>query len=117
MRKLLVLVLIMSSLVFTACSSDSDAATAMWEDGTYTGAAKGYAGEIEVEVKVTGGEIVEVNILNHNDTPGISDGAFKDTPGAIIEAQSADIDALTGATASSQGIVDAAKAALEQAKK
>lgn len=76
-------------------------------DGTYTGTGKGFKSEVTVEVTVSGGKITEVVVLDHDDTPAFWDRAEGDTIDRIIEAQSLEIDAVSGATASSVGIIEA----------
>ncbi|MCK8824515.1 FMN-binding protein [Fuchsiella alkaliacetigena] len=85
-------------------------------DGTYVGVGSGYGGDVEVELQVSEGEIVSVEILEHDETAGISDAAFDEVPAAIVEAQSADVDAASGATKTSEAIIEAAEDALSQAK-
>ncbi len=82
------------------------------EDGTYTGTADGFAGEIELEVTVSGGEITEIVIISHEDTPDFWDQAEGETIDRIIEAQDVEVDAVSGATASSEGIMEAVADAL-----
>lgn len=75
-------------------------------DGTYEGVGAGFNDDIVVEVVVEGGEIIEIEILEHDDTPEyFEDG--KQTVDDIIEAQSMEVDMETGATASSEGIAEA----------
>ncbi|MDN6162039.1 MAG: FMN-binding protein [Staphylococcus equorum] len=61
-------------------------------DNTYTGSADGNHGKIEVSVNVSNNEITDVEILNHKETAGISDSAFKKTIDKIIEQQSVKVD-------------------------
>ncbi|MCA1753469.1 MAG: RnfABCDGE type electron transport complex subunit D [Spirochaeta sp.] len=82
------------------------------EDGTYTGVAQGYGGDIELELTFAGGELTAIDVLDHSETAGISDPAFEDVVPAIIEAQSPDVDAVSGATMTSDGIMSAVRAAL-----
>lgn len=81
-------------------------------DGSYTGTGEGAFGPIEVEVTVEGGEITQVIILDHNETNGISDPAIEEIPAAITENNSTAIDIVSGATASSEGIIAAVNNAL-----
>lgn len=81
-------------------------------DGSYTGAAGGINGPIEVEVSVENGEIIEVVILDHSETEGISDPAIEDIPTAISESNSTDVDVVSGATVSSEAIMAAVNNAL-----
>jgi RnfABCDGE-type electron transport complex D subunit len=88
------------------------AAGAEWLDGTYTGTGQGFEGPITVEVTVSGGKIAAVNVKSHSDTPGISDGAVNTIPGRIVEANSPQVDAVSGATYTSKGIMEAVENAL-----
>lgn len=88
-----------------------------YKDGSYTGKAQGKEGEIEVSVKVTDGKIANVEVVKHEDTEAMMLGVIDNIIPEIIEKQSADdIDAVTGATLSSTGVLNAAKQALAQAK-
>ncbi len=82
------------------------------DDGTYTGVGTGFADDIEVEVTVSGGEITDIEIISHDDTPDYFDQAAAEMPGRIIEAQSHDVEMVSGATASAEGIVEAVADAL-----
>ena len=92
----------------TKVSEDED--SAKYKDGTYQGEAEGFGGPVAVEVKIEKGKIA-----------GIEDGAYlsmaKDIIPEIIEAQSADVDTISGATFSSTGIKNASQEALEKAVK
>lgn len=81
-------------------------------DGTYTGSANGMGGALEVSVTVEGGRIAAVDVLSHQETPGISDPALEKIPAAIVEAQSTEVDGVTGATLTSNAIKGAVDAAL-----
>ncbi|MGN9164647.1 flavocytochrome c [Tissierellaceae bacterium HCP3S3_D8] len=82
--------------------------------GTYTGEAKGITDPMTVEVKVDENNILSVEILEHNETPGISDVAIERIPEEIVKYQSLSIDAVSGATVSSTAILEAVKNALEK---
>jgi uncharacterized protein with FMN-binding domain len=82
-------------------------------DGTYTGKARGFKSDITVQVVVSGGKITQIEIVSHDDTPGISDNAIKGMIPKIIEAQSLEVDMVSGATLTSQGIVNAVFEALK----
>ncbi|WP_027338564.1 FMN-binding protein [Halonatronum saccharophilum] len=79
----------------------------------YTGLGEGHAGDIKVEVAVIDGEITEINILDHSETPGISDDAFKGVVESVLEDQSVDVDMVSGATNTSKGLIEAIKDALK----
>ena len=84
-------------------------------DGVYVGQGKGFGGNIEVTVTIEGGKITAVEPGAHQETAGISDGAFEQLPQAIIDAQSAEVDSVSGCTFSSDGIKTAVQDALNQA--
>ena len=68
-------------------------------------------------VKVTLGEteITSVEVLAHEETPGVSDAALEEIPAAIVTQQSIEVDTISGATITSQAIIDAVKQAIEEA--
>lgn len=84
-------------------------------DGVYVGQGKGFGGNIEVTVTIEGGKITAVEPGAHQETAGISDGAFEQLPQAIIDAQSVEVDSVSGCTFSSDGIKAAVQDALNQA--
>ena len=106
MKKFLSLLLCMG-LLLCAVPAMADAA-----DGVYTAAGTGMGGDVNVTVTVEGGKIVSVEVGTHNETPGISDPAIEKIPAAIVEAQSADVAAVSGATVTSEAIKAAVAAAL-----
>lgn len=81
-------------------------------DGVYVGTGKGMHSNIEVSVTVTDGKIADVTVNNHGETAGVSDPAIEQIPAAIVAANSADVDAVAGATLTSNGIMEAVKNAL-----
>lgn len=87
-------------------------AAAEYTPGTYEGTAAGFGGDITAKVTVTENEIVSIDFAEHKETVGVSDPAFAKLPDAIIEAQSVGVDTVSGCTFSSQGILNAVKAAL-----
>lgn len=87
-----------------------------YKDGTYEGTGKGNNGDITVEVTVEGGNIVSVTLKEHGETPGIYEAAEKGVTEAIITSQTTEVDAVSGATNTSNGIMEAAGAALAEAK-
>ena len=85
--------------------------------GTYEGSAQGFGGVIRVSVTVNENEITEIEVLS---SPGEDAAYFSQAEtlnAKILQRQSTDLDAVTGATLSSIGLLDAVDAALEQAVK
>ncbi len=87
-----------------------------YKDGVYSGESKGMNEMIKVEVTVKDSVISEVKVLSHSETAGISDPALKDIPERIVQTNSHDVDVVSGATKTSNGIIEAVKIALESAK-
>ena len=74
-------------------------------------------GEVKVKVTMDGDKIAKIDVISHKETAGISDPAFKTIPDAIIKANSTQVDTVTGATKTSQALIDAVNDALSQIKK
>ncbi len=84
-------------------------------DGTYEGSAQGFAGPIVVEVEVSGGKIVRIEVLEQEETATYFVESYPLIPERVIEEQSLEVDTQTGATASAEGILDAVLDALSGA--
>ena len=87
-------------------------AEAIPANGVYEGSANGMGGAVKVAVTVEDGKISDIEVLEHKETAGISDPAIEQIPQAIVEAQSTDVEAVTGATVTSEAIKEAVAAAL-----
>ena len=86
--------------------------------GTFTGVGDGKngAGSIEVEIDVNEeGAVTDVRVTKNGDDAGISDAAVNNIPALIVELQSANIDATTGATLTQGGIQMAVLDAIRKA--
>lgn len=82
-------------------------------DGKYTGTAKGFGGDLTVEVTVAGGKMTKVEVVENKETPA----KFELTQvviDKIIETQTVQVDAASGATVSSDAIMKAVTNALTQ---
>ena len=88
-----------------------------YKDGTYTGEADGFGGTIQVEVKIEKNKIAEINVVSAEKEDGAYLSMAKDIIPKIIDAQSADVDTVSGATFSSTGIKNASEQAMEKAVK
>ena len=87
-----------------------------YPDGRWEGGAKGFGGMITVLVTVENGTISEIEITSADGEDKAYLSMAEDIIPKIIEAQSADVDTVSGATFSSTGIRDAVSEALEQAE-
>lgn len=80
-------------------------------DGVYKGTGTGYAGDITVSVQIKDKQIVAIDILSTSDDAAFFNRA-KAVIDRIIEGQTLDVDMVSGATFSSNGIISAVKNAL-----
>ncbi|MDX9917238.1 MAG: FMN-binding protein [Gudongella sp.] len=108
------LVLVLLAIALTGCGGDK-AETSGLKDGTYEAAGEGMHA-LKVSVEVKDGKIAAVNVIEHEETDGISDPALAEIPAAIVEKNSTNVDIVSGATLTSNGIIEAVNAALEGAK-
>ena len=96
--------------------SDANSASGAYKDGEYLGKASAYNGNVEVKVTISGGKITAIDIVKTKDDEEYFFDAQKKVIPEILEKQSTDVDAVAGATTSSEGIAHAVQKALEQAK-
>lgn len=88
-----------------------------FKNGTYTAVAHGRNADFDVEVTIKDHKINGVDIKGKNqESQNIGTKAIAALPARIIKAQSADIDAISGATVTSNAIKYAVKNILQQAK-
>lgn len=86
-----------------------------WIDGTYMETAKGKNGKFEVTVVIEDGNIAGISVGDNEETLEKGGVAIAQLPEEIVAAQSYDVDAVTGATVTSDGIKDAVARCLEKA--
>lgn len=86
------------------------------KDNEYLGKSQGLDGEIYVKVSMNKDKIAKVQVLQSNETVDVGDKAIKKIPQEIVDKQSTDVDAVSGATASSKAIINAVKDAIKKAK-
>lgn len=82
---------------------------------TFTGTAEGKNGDVTVEVEYSDGEIKSVKVTDQKETEGIADPALEKIPAEIVDAQTPNVDTVSGATVTSEAIINATKAALKSA--
>lgn len=116
-----ILVWLLTTLLFTNefifNSGDDESAqvdTAEVSDGTFTGSAEGHNDQLTLDVTVENGEISQIDVTEHSETEGISDPAFEQVPEQIIESNSTDVEIVSGATFTSEAIINAVNNALAE---
>ena len=119
LRFLLVLTLVVS---LAACGQGPTPQTqeeeaGLYKPGTYTATETGYNTEVPMEVSVTVSKdkIEKIEVTKHEETDGIGSAVIEKMPEKIIEAQSTEVDAFTGATETSKALIAAVNACLKEA--
>lgn len=96
-------------------SAGAAADAGSWQDGMWTGTAQGYGGDVTVSVTIANKKITAIEVVSASgETPSFFSRAKAIIP-KIIEAQNPDVDVVSGATYSSNGIINAVKNALTKA--
>lgn len=123
MKKLVSLIVILSLLAgLLGCAgtpaptpAPTEPVSSLYQAGDYTASANGYGGEVEVTLTVTGDAITGVKAVGDGETPGVGSIAIDQLPGKIMDAQSAEVDGVSGATYTSDAVKAAAAECIEQA--
>ena len=85
--------------------------------GTYSGEAEGFGGTVTVTITVSDSKIEKVDVAGDKETESIGGAALGTLAEKIMEKQSAEIDAVAGASVTSAAVKEAAAAAIEAAVK
>ena len=116
MKKLFCLILTVAMLLTAAAAySEAQPEQTLFTPGVYTAEAQGIFVPVKVTVQVSGSEIETVLIDATGETPELGGVAAEKMAMAIMNAQTPNVDAVSGATVTSKAIIAAATAALEQA--
>lgn len=108
----------------TACSSGKPAETTaaaaetaqQYVAGTYSASEEGFAGKVTVTITTSESEITDVKVEGPNETPDKGGAAMEQLQGELLKAQSAEVDAVSGSTVTSDAVKKAMAAAIEKAK-
>ena len=100
------------SLALPACALGEAGYTA----GTYSAEAQGIESAVKVTVTVSDSAITDLTIDVSGETAGLGTEVGEPLKAAILEAQSADVDVVAGATKTSEALIAAVKDALSQVK-
>ncbi|MGI6688401.1 MAG: FAD-dependent oxidoreductase [Christensenellales bacterium] len=110
--KMLTAALLTVVLLAAACSGLAQ----VYQPGVYTGEAQGFGGAVAVAIEVSEEAILSAKVTADGETPEIGGTAAETLAAAILEAQSADVDAVSGATVTSNAVKEAAQKAIAAAK-
>lgn len=107
------------AIVLTACGKTETnyniSVSGSWKDGTYTETAKGKKGNFDVTVIISDGKISDIQIGDNKETPDLGGKAIDALPAEMIKGQTYEVDVISGATVTSNGMKDAVAKCLEQA--
>jgi uncharacterized protein with FMN-binding domain len=90
--------------------------SAMYKDGTYTGSGSGHRGTTKLSIVISEGKITSITTISTGDDSKYYTKAFSTVVSRIISAQSSSVQAVSGATDLSRGIMAAVANALSQAE-
>lgn len=111
-QRILCAVLSAAMLASNLCMIPVSAVGAVYKDGIYEGTGVGFNGNITVSVTVADGVISAIDVKDQNETPAYWAAAQEIIPAIIAANQTEGVDAVTGATYSSEGIKKAVDNAL-----
>ncbi len=86
------------------------------KSGTYNVKAKGHGtSSMPMKVRVAENKITNIEIDGSHEIKGVADQVFKQLPTEIIEGQTLNVDAVSGATISSYGVIEGVSEAIKKA--
>lgn len=106
--------------LLAGCASDDApsyniAPASEWKDGSYTVTADGYAKAFPVTVTIKDGHISAIDADSNDETPQYGGAAIEELIPAMTDAQTYDVDSISGATITSDALRDAVARCLEKA--
>ena len=114
LRNTVIILLLSIALVF-GIKAATKKEVLSYEPGTYYGVATGNSDGLWVKVELTEDAIQSVEVLEHHETTGICEPAIEQIPVKIVMANSPYVDAVSGATKTSEGIKNAVVSCMYQA--
>ena len=86
-----------------------------FEPGEYTAYGRGHNGDLPVTVVFSQDRILEISVDSSKESDGIANPAFERIPQMILDGQTLNIDVISGATVSSQAVIDGVANAVDLA--
>ena len=84
------------------------------KSGKFEGVGNGKHGEIKVAVTITDAKITNIEVVQQDENKGLSDPVYNELKETIIAQNSADVDVVSGASATSEGYLEAVKDAIKK---
>ena len=116
--KILISLVLACMMLLSACGGSAPAATteaAAPAAASYTGTAQGMGGEVNVTLTIENGVITDCVATGDKETDGIGSVVIAQFPAQVVEGNTINLDAVSGATITSNAFIEAAKAALTAA--
>ena len=119
-NKILIALVLACVMLLSACGGSAPAATTAPATTapaavSATGTAKGMGGDVSVTLTIEDGVIIDCTAEGAQETPGIGSVVLEQFPAEVVAGNTVAIDAISGATITSNAFVEAAKAALTSA--
>lgn len=117
-RNILTAIVLLLAIVLGACQSNAPnqpvgSTTDTIITGDFTGTAKGFGGEVKVTLSINDDKIIDAKVEGEKETPDIGGKALEVMAKDIVDRNTIEVDAFTGATMTSNGVLEAAAMALE----
>jgi len=96
-------------------SGRAEAWDGAYRPGVYEGTGQGYRGPVHVRLQVSQAGILDISITGHVESVYPGEAAMEELSELVLETGSTDLDAVSGATFSSRGFLEAVEDALEKA--
>lgn len=104
-----------TGVLSTEIIAEEEAETVATAANEFIGEGVGMGGSVKVKITVDGGKMTKIEVIEQNETVGIADNALAKLPAAMIEAQSTDVDNISGASITSKALKDAVADAMAKA--
>lgn len=117
-RNILTMIVVVLAIMLVACQGNApnqpvDSTTDTVISGDFTGTAQGFGGEVKVTLSIDDDKIIDAKVEGDKETPDIGGKALEAMSKEIVDKNTIEVDAFTGATMTSKGVLEAAAMALE----
>jgi uncharacterized protein with FMN-binding domain len=82
------------------------------QDSVYEGIGRGYRGPVQVQVRMESGSFTAIDIIDSREDPSVGGAAMEELLDLVIAYNTTDLDAISGATESSKGFLEAVENAI-----
>ena len=99
-------------VVICGCAALSARRTSEGDGEIFEGVGQGFRGPISVQVRMSEGSITEIEIIDSMEDRFVGGAAMEELIDLVIMYNSVDIDAVSGATETSEGFLEAVRNAI-----